>query len=314
MTIDLLALAHLGAPLSYGGLALVPLFARREPRSFHDGAAAAAAGILVLEEQAQASVPGLLATNLSNKPVLIAEGCLLLGGLQDRISLRPTWVEAGAKAKVPVHCVEQSRWKLRGTGPEAQRFRVDRASAAFRSARMAQAPEQGRTWALVAERRARAGRHDGSGSLGELRSDHTIEHLAQQLELPWSACGVVGCWQHEGETRWPLVEWFSDPSAFRLAWPSIRRGLAEAHLDRLHARGVHPRDARTPRIRLSDIHARLRRLSQLTEAQRVEIGPRATGLQLRHRGSQRTVDGWVSLVQHQPVHLGLVRGAVGVAA
>ena len=304
--------AVLGEPTSVGGLALVPLFPRREPRPFADGTGAAVAGALVVSEHPSASVPSLLAWNRGEAPVLLAEGLLFLGGLQDRVGLQPVWVPPGAKASLPVHCVEQSRWHHRAPG--AVHFSVDRAHAGFRAERLARPEGQGATWEAVARRRRSAGRPDPGGSVHELRPGRHLEELCRELVLPWGSCGVVACWDHPGAVRWPLVEWFADPAAFRQAWPSVRRGLAEAHLEQLQRRGLHPRVARAPRIRLSDMRRRLDRLGRASVVREVGAGPRARGLELRQRSSHSHLAGWLTEADGAAVHLGVVRTTPAQAA
>lgn len=312
-TLDLRKHAVMTEPVSAGGLALLPLVPRLPPTSFLDGPGAAQDGALEVSEQPSAAVPSLLAWNKGSAPVLLAEGCLFLGGLQDRVGLQPVWVLPGTKVSVPVHCVEQSRWHARSPGRPG-RFTLDRAHAGFRADRLSAPEDQGATWAAVARRRRAAGRPDPGGSVHELRPVHDLEALCHELVLPWAACGVVACWEHPGAVRWPLVEWFADPVAFRQAWPSVRRGLAEAHLEQLRRRGLRPRGVRAPRIRLSDMRRRLDGLGRAQVVREVAAGPRARGRQLRRRSSHSLVAGWLTEVEGAPVHLGVVRSSPAQAA
>ena len=85
---------------------------------FHDGAAvpyrlfaaAAAAGLVEVEEVGAGSVPELRVVNRAAEPVLLVEG-EVLGGLKQTRTLNTTvLVPAGATLVIPVSCVEAHRW------------------------------------------------------------------------------------------------------------------------------------------------------------------------------------------------------------
>jgi len=109
----------LGAPVHAGRLTMVPLtFAGAAPESSYlllDEAMAA--GQLEVSEVSDAGiVASLLATNLSDRPVLLFDGEELKGAKQNRIVNATILVPAGAKLTLPVSCVEQGRWRYEAAG------------------------------------------------------------------------------------------------------------------------------------------------------------------------------------------------------
>jgi hypothetical protein len=109
----------LGAPVHAGRLTMVPL---TSAASLADSAyllldEAMAAGQLEVSEVSDAGiVASLLATNLSDRPVLLFDGEELKGAKQNRIVNATILVPAGAKLTLPVSCVEQGRWRYEAAG------------------------------------------------------------------------------------------------------------------------------------------------------------------------------------------------------
>ena len=77
---------------------------------------------LVVEEVSrEGSVPTLLVTNHLEKPVLILEGDLLIGGKQNRLSNSSVLIPKKTKMPLPVSCVEHGRWHHKVPRPESTR-------------------------------------------------------------------------------------------------------------------------------------------------------------------------------------------------
>lgn len=77
---------------------------------------------LVVEEVSrEGSVPTLLVTNHLEKPVLILEGDLLIGGKQNRLSNSSVLIPKKTKMPLPVSCVEHGRWHHKSPRPESTR-------------------------------------------------------------------------------------------------------------------------------------------------------------------------------------------------
>ena len=73
----------------------------------------AADGTLRVGELATPSVPHLQVTAYGAFPVVLLDGALLKGGLQDRVAVGSTLLAPGTTASVDVRCVEQERWSGR---------------------------------------------------------------------------------------------------------------------------------------------------------------------------------------------------------
>lgn len=305
MSIDLLQHVHLGAPVSALGLAFVPLFNARAEVRFEDGVDAVARGALRVSEVAVAQVPSVRVVNVGAAPVLLGEGSLLTGGLQDRVTGQPAWIAPGGEATVPVHCVERGRWGRRGG--QAEEFRADRAPLALAERGAGVPRSQATTWDVVGELRRARGRRDDGGSLAELRDTASLDRRAEGLVLPWSASGAVVYWGHPGGTTWPMIVWFACASAFRGAWPSLRRVVLEAHQERCAQRGIPLRAAVAPRLSLSRVVPRLAKVAQARVESVEEIAPGVETLRLRRRGEATEMWGWATRQEGALVYLAMVR-------
>ena len=111
---------EIGDAIGYQNLTLVPLSGKRHGRiDYVLAQEAMEAGELVVEEvDASGSVPELLVTSTSEQMVLLVDGEELVGAKQNRILNTSILLPAGAKAKIPVSCVEQGRWHHRSSAFE----------------------------------------------------------------------------------------------------------------------------------------------------------------------------------------------------
>ena len=106
---------RVGQPLRYKSLSVFPLFAESN-RNIDYLLADEAIGekLLTVEEVSEAgSVPDLLVENKGNTRVLFIEGEELIGAKQNRILNTSILVAAKSKARIPVSCVEQGRWRYK---------------------------------------------------------------------------------------------------------------------------------------------------------------------------------------------------------
>jgi hypothetical protein len=304
MSIDLMQHVHLGRPVSALGLAFVPLFNVQPEVAFVDGVDAVATGDLLVREAESPTVPSVSVTNVGQQAALLAEGCVLVGGLQDRVTARPVWVEPGGVTTVPVHCVEQARWGLRAG--HAGAFRAERVPLAYAERGFTGERQQGATWGLVEElRRARG--QSADGSLAEVRDGDALDALAAELVLPWSASGVVVYWGHPNGTSWPVVQWFACAAAFRGAWPSLRRVVLEAHLERCARRGIGVRSAVAPRLQLTQVPERVSKVGEAPVKDVELVGPRVEAQRLHRRGTSTELWGWRTVREGALVQVGVVR-------
>ena len=149
-----------GEPLEHRGIAIAPVFPRRQPVAdyvtLHE---ALPLGFRVTEVDAAGSVPELAVDNPLDHDVLLYDGEELVGAKQNRIVAATILVPARAKTRIPVACVEEGRWSRRSDAfaaaphaayPELRRRKALRQSAQPFAAGVAQAE----VWAAVGERAA----------------------------------------------------------------------------------------------------------------------------------------------------------------
>lgn len=103
-----------GEALRAGGLTLIPLLPATERVKRQSGylplAEALRRGLVTVTEQAQATVPDLLATSTAETPVVLVGGEQVIGGLQNRVLNTTILVAAHVTQSIPVTCVEAGRW------------------------------------------------------------------------------------------------------------------------------------------------------------------------------------------------------------
>jgi hypothetical protein len=113
---------------------------------------AMAAGQLDVSEVSDAGiVANLLATNLSDRPVLLFDGEELKGAKQNRIVNATILLPPGTKLTLPVSCVEQGRWRYEAAGFSSS------GEALFAKARLRKAER------MASARRMRAARQVNAG-------------------------------------------------------------------------------------------------------------------------------------------------------
>lgn len=103
-----------GAALRAGGLTLIPLLPAKEQVKRQSGylplEEALKLGLVTVAEQAQATVPELIATSTAETPVVLVGGEQVIGGLQNRVLNTTILVAAHVTQPIPVTCVEAGRW------------------------------------------------------------------------------------------------------------------------------------------------------------------------------------------------------------
>ncbi|MCX8071774.1 MAG: hypothetical protein N3C12_04910 [Candidatus Binatia bacterium] len=104
---------HYHRPQEFGKFAVVPV-------SLANVAAVPPRGYQVLAELSRGvrieetgSVPRLRITNSLAEPLLVVEGQLLVGGLQNRVATVTVLIGPGDTVEIPVACVEAGRWHPR---------------------------------------------------------------------------------------------------------------------------------------------------------------------------------------------------------
>ena len=253
---------HVGRGVTRGALTVFPVWnGDGGPRGY----STRLDKLVVGEDQAGPSVPGLVATYAGTKPALVLEGYLFEGGWQHRMAVSSVLLAPGQPSVVEVACVEHGRWG----GAQRQAARGRRATPFVRSG--ASIPpdgqdRQGEVWRRVETYVGRArGNATGSlvGHLDDVESD--VRRTTAGLRPLAGQAGVV-----IGIAGQPvMVEVFDDPRTLREQFDSI---IAAAGLDALG----QPEVATPAR--------RARRLVERLEAvQLMPCGPAGVGTRLEAR-------------------------------
>src|SRR2546421_1195541 len=169
---------RLGEPQVARPLAVFPVFGPDPRLQYRAFSQAMGLGALVKELDSGASVRELLVENPTDQPVLIFEGEEVLGAQQNRTFDVSVLVGAGARARVPVSCVEAGRWdgtrhaERLAPAPQAadpslrrvKRLRSNLAAAAGLPA----VADQGEVWDAVGRRLADHDVKSSSSAMGDL--------------------------------------------------------------------------------------------------------------------------------------------------
>ncbi len=217
----------LGDPASFGGLALIPLFAADEPRLSYVGLDEAAAhGLLVTEAVEGGIVQSLQISNPLDERVLLYEGEELVGAKQNRILDRTILVDAHAKLPVPVSCVERGRWSYR--------------TRSFAAAPRAAYPQlrqirhkgggQAEVWSEVAAKSMRMDVHSPTEAAEELyvSRGHTLDGYARALPRRDGQCGAIVC----VGGRFACLDYVGRSDVFAGLYPKLLRGYALEAVER----------------------------------------------------------------------------------
>ena len=266
---------NIGEPSAAGGLKVFPLYPLH-PAALEVAllAEAVARDDASIAEDAHADGPWFRRVVIDNRgkvAVLVRDGDLLLGGMQDRTAERSCVVPAQARVTVPALCVEQRRSHYAGR----MDFAVSRTAAdpELRSTRVAASMRgeslQELTWSGVATRRASAGIADESGSLRDVeeRGAARLKDLEARLPPVHLACGVAIAWTGRGGSVSLHVEIFGSAPACAGAWPGLVRAAAQC---------TRPK-ARAPRVSRTE----LREIFSDAAAARFEDAPAVGAGQLR---------------------------------
>ena len=166
---------------------------------------------------------------------MLYDGEELVGAKQNRILNVTVLVDARAKVRIPVSCVEQGRWSSRSahfaaaphlSHPELRR----RKSESLAARPLARGIAQGEVWDAVHEKAMRLGVDSPtSANADAFRSRRRdLEALEQAFPLEAGQCGAVLAL---GDNL--CMDFVSRPAAFARLWPKLRRGYLLDALERL---------------------------------------------------------------------------------
>jgi O-acetyl-ADP-ribose deacetylase (regulator of RNase III) len=229
-----LANLHVGTPLSFQALTLIPVYASRPaPAVAYETFATALTGKrAVVTEVGGGSVPELSVKQSGTLPVLLLDGDQLIGGRQNRVLNTTLLVPVGIDFVVPVSCVEQGRWHQTradfGSGeivPPSLRYRKhSTVSDSYRRGMRARA-DQGEVWRSVSDTLHRTSSYSPTSDLDEAYQSMglRIEEARMRLgAVPTGAVGVVAV--IEGQAR--AADLFDKPETLAEFWPRLVRSYA----------------------------------------------------------------------------------------
>lgn len=226
---------RVGRPRVAGNLKLIPLYGGNESPPYVTADEAVRRGDIEFREKGQGEVPWLLAVNKGSVPVLVVEGDILNGGLQDRVVNVSVLLPARATLAIPVSCVEEGRWHHEGrsgklnisdaVSPPA--VRLSKAPSIVAALRTVGKPEadQHSVWAAVRDELEAAGASSPTGAIYsafEALNDE-LAAVAAALDKPSRLqTGVVVC---VGDMA-VAVDLFDRPKTLASMWHRLLRGYA----------------------------------------------------------------------------------------
>jgi hypothetical protein len=237
---------QLGDPIEHQGIAIAPLFPRREPvAQYLTLEEAIPLGLVVREVDAAGSVPELLVMNPLEADVLLYDGEELIGAKQNRILNVTVLVPAQSETPIPVSCVEEGRWSARSASfatarhvsyPDLRRRKAEALSVDPLALGLA----QGEVWD---EMRSKVERLEASAPTGAqadvFRSqDRDLAGLRSAFPLLPGQCGALLAL---GPNRL-VLDYVSRPDAFVRLYPKLLEGYL---LDGLEHLGAEPTAAET---------------------------------------------------------------------
>jgi len=199
---DSLERTRIGKPLFWRNLTVFPLFAAAggKPVYILLQEAIEKKKAEVREVSDEGSVPELFVENRTAMPILIPEGEILIGAMQDRTVNVTILVAAKAAQVIPVSCVEQGRWSRRSDTMASSwyatpglRSRKIASSQARRRTSGKAFSDQSQVWADVAESLGAAGAVSDTGTLADAfeKAKGRTDEYREKISLPEGATGVL---------------------------------------------------------------------------------------------------------------------------
>lgn len=222
-----------GAPLTHGALTAVPLLAPPDLVEPDWLTLDEAGDAVTITEVGEGSVPDLGVRNAGDREVLLLDGEELVGAKQDRILNTTVLVAAGAAITIPVSCVEEGRWRYRGSRhfrpspyglfASARSRKAARVSESLRR-RKRHVSDQVEVWADVARLSAGLRVASPTGALHDV-----YERYADEVGRAWAALAARprqrGAAVFLG-SDWIGLDLLPGPRLFASAWPRLLAGYA----------------------------------------------------------------------------------------
>jgi len=241
----LLTRLEVGAPRTYENMAVFPIryTGRQAPGRWATLDESVARGELRISEKEEASVPEVLMENTGDKTIFVMSGEIVKGGKQTRVVRKDTIIEARQKVRVPVFCVERSRWhggaRLEGSAkmvPARMHDMMKRGSG------------QGVIWDSVEEYGDSFGVQSPTGSLDELLDSDRVQRTYDKVHEglgKFTFSDTVGIAVADMRTRDVVgLEVFGRRDLFE----RLQEKLIEGYATDLVLGGTHPPGRKVPRV------------------------------------------------------------------
>jgi hypothetical protein len=185
------------------------------------------AGLLTITEVNESgTVPELLATNGSDKPVLLLDGEELQGAKQNRILNTTVLLPAHAKTRIPVSCVEAGRWDYTSRefrsghySPSSLRQIKSRDVQASLRAHGVARSDQRAVWDAVGHKIRAFSVAAPTAAMADVvdRTHDVIAEYQKALPYPDGACGLIAAIAG----RFAAADIFDSPSTLKAIWPRL---------------------------------------------------------------------------------------------
>jgi len=187
----------------------------------------------VTEVEGGGSVPELKVKNKSQKPLLLPEGGILVGGKQNRVLNTTIFIREKSETSVPVSCVEQGRWRwvrkefvpMLRAHARLRSLKAKTVTELYRRGERGRA-DQSTVWDEVTHFSSATGFSSPTMDLEETMNAAVAETPEsgefKELKAPEDASAVV---VHYRETPF-LFEFFSRKGALARVWEGIKKAVA----------------------------------------------------------------------------------------
>ena len=325
-------------PVTLGGLAIVPLRSNRLIKKKHSVKMGVRqldkAGVEIRELDGHGSVPMLHAENHTKHHVLFIEGDQLIGAKQNRVCNSTVLLYPKSKARIPVSCVEEGRWRhiSRTFGSSkyhaspSLRRKLSKTKESSRRASGGQqqhSADQSLVWQHVCSFSQQAGVQSQTKAMQEVYEAHEVrlqEHLKENSAIENSKAGskaqftVTDCpnaihgWILQTPDDGISIDIFGSPKLCRLAWRRIIGSAAMEAMIYQNRSSRHPSratDSATshPKINLRKPKAVRKLIKAVQNVTLEKVTPVAAGFEQRIVNSE--LSGSYMTLENRLVHLGL---------
>lgn len=177
---------RLGAPIGHANLTLIPVIARKPPAEHVDYLTldeAFAQKVIEIREKQSEAVSELIVQNVSERPIFVMSGEVILGGKQDRVISKDTIIPAKEEAALPVYCVEQGRWTEGDVGKDGRSFRSAGTLAHTDLRLSANYGAQDEVWAEVSQKNAKRGAQNATGTYRTVATKKEMEKVISPYQV-----------------------------------------------------------------------------------------------------------------------------------